>query len=120
MGIFVAKGFKVAADPSVTDLFSPIGWWDASDSSTITESSGAVSNWANKGTGGSTYDLTQATGTRQPLTGSNTQNGKNLLTFDGANDQMFVSSQIATVTHIFVASRWSASGASATARRCCG
>jgi len=114
MGIFVAKGFKVAAEPSVTDLFSPIGWWDASDSSTITESSGAVSNWANKGTGGSTYDLTQATGTRQPLTGSNTQNGKNLLTFDGANDQMFVSSQIATVTHIFVASRWSASGASST------
>jgi len=114
MGIFVAKGFKVAADPSVTDLFSPIGWWDASDSSTITESSGAVSNWANKGTGGSTYDLTQATGTRQPLTGSNTQNGINLLTFDGANDQMFVSSQIATVTHIFVASRWSASGASST------
>jgi hypothetical protein len=114
MGIFVAKGFKVAADPSVTDLFSPIGWWDASDSSTITESSGAVSNWANKGTGGSTYDLTQATGTRQPLTGSNTQNAKNLLTFDGANDQMFVSSQIATVTHIFVASRWSASGASST------
>jgi hypothetical protein len=114
MGIFVAKGFKIIADPSVTDLFSPIGWWDASDSSTITESSGAVSNWANKGTGGSTYDLTQATGTRQPLTGSNTQNGKNLLTFDGANDQMFVSSQIATVTHIFVASRWSASGASST------
>jgi len=114
MGIFVAKGFKVGADPSVTDLFSPIGWWDASDSSTITESSGAVSNWANKGTGGSTYDLTQATGTRQPLTGSNTQNAKNLLTFDGANDQMFVSSQIATVTHIFVASRWSASGASST------
>jgi hypothetical protein len=114
MGIFVAKGFEVAADPSVTDLFSPIGWWDASDSSTITESSGAVSNWANKGTGGSTYDLTQATGTRQPLTGSNTQNGINLLTFDGANDQMFVSSQIATVTHIFVASRWSASGASST------
>lgn len=58
-------------------------WLDASDLTTITESSGAVSEWRDKS--GNGYAFTQATSTSQPTTGSTTQNGLNVLSFDGTN-----------------------------------
>ena len=58
---------------------SPTLWLDASDESTITESGGAVSQWDDKS--GNGYDLTQATAAAQPVTGSRTVNGKNVLDF---------------------------------------
>lgn len=68
--------------------FSPLDltpqlWLDASDASTITSSSGNVSQWDDKS--GNGYHVTQATGTAQPKTGTITQNGLNVLDFDGTN-----------------------------------
>ena len=54
-------------------------WWDASDNTTITESSGSVSQWDNKGL--STATATQGTGANQPSTGTRTINGLNVLNF---------------------------------------
>lgn len=53
-------------------------WLDASDLSTITEASGSVSQWDNKGTLG---NFTQGTGALQPTTGATTQNGLNVIDF---------------------------------------
>jgi len=67
-------------------LYRPELWLDASDLSTITESSGSVSSWADKS--GYGRNATQATGANQPTTGSVTINGLNVLSFDGATDTM--------------------------------
>lgn len=65
------------------------GWWDASDTGSITSSSGAVSQWDDRS--GHGKHLVQATGTNQPTTGSATQNGLNALSFD-TNDFFSVTS----------------------------
>lgn len=56
-------------------------WYDAADASTITESGGNVSQWDDKS--GNNYHATQGTGGIQPETGVHTQNGRNVLLFDG-------------------------------------
>jgi hypothetical protein len=58
-------------------------WLDASDSRTITESSGAVSQWNDKS--GNSNNLTQGTESAKPTTNATTQNGKNVLDFDGGD-----------------------------------
>jgi hypothetical protein len=68
-----------------TDEFSPADlspqlWLDASDASTITESSGSVSQWDNKG---SLSNFAQATSAKQPTTGNSTLNGLNVIESDG-------------------------------------
>lgn len=60
---------------------TPVVWFDASDSTTITESGGAVSQWDDKS--GNGINLTQATAANQPTTGTRTQNGLNVLDFNG-------------------------------------
>lgn len=54
-------------------------WLDASDSTTITESSNAVSNWADKSGNGN--DLAQATGADQPTYTTNSLNGLAVVKF---------------------------------------
>ncbi len=54
-------------------------WLDASDASTITQTSNNVSQWADKS--GNANHAVQATGANQPVTGSGTINGLNTLTF---------------------------------------
>jgi len=67
--------------------FSPLDvsglqlWLDASDETTITESSGSVSQWDDKSGNGN--HVTQGTAASQPSTGVNTKNGRNVLTFAG-------------------------------------
>lgn len=56
---------------------SPVLWLDASDESTITESSGSVSQWDDKS--GNGYHATQGVGASQPTTGATTVNGLNVL-----------------------------------------
>jgi len=70
----VGAGFQPGDDTSL------IGWWDADDDTTITESGGAVSSWANKAGGD---PLLQTLGARQPETGTRALNGRNVLDFDG-------------------------------------
>jgi len=56
---------------------------DASDTSSISESSGSVSTWLDKS--GNGFHATQGTGSLQPTTNSSTQNGLNVLDFDGGD-----------------------------------
>jgi hypothetical protein len=68
-------------------LTGVVGWWDASDLSTITDAgAGAVSAWADKSGLGRTFS--QASAGSRPLTGTRTQKGLNVLDFDGSNDYM--------------------------------
>jgi hypothetical protein len=60
-------------------------WLDASDTGTISQSGGAVSQWTDKSV--NAYAFTQATAAYKPTTGANTQNGKNVLTY-ATNDTL--------------------------------
>lgn len=71
--------FQSGIEPPAFLTSAPI-WLDASDLSTITESSGSVSQWDNKGT---SDNFVQPTGSLQPTTGTQTLNGLNVLDFDG-------------------------------------
>jgi hypothetical protein len=62
---------------------------DSSDLSTITESSGAVSQWTDKSANG--HAFTQSTGAAQPITGTRTVNGRNAIDFEG-NDVLLKNS----------------------------
>ena len=77
-----------------TDISGCISWFDADDSSTITISTG-VSNWADKsGNQGNspsyfdTGDFTQASTSSQPVVTSAGLNGRDVITFDGADDSL--------------------------------
>lgn len=72
------------------NIATVVGWYDASDTATITETGGAVSQWDDKS--GNGLNLSQGEGTRQPLTGTVSMNGVNALKFDGSNDRMATSS----------------------------
>ena len=72
-------------------------WLDASDTSSITASSGSVSQWNDKS--GNASNFTQATGANQPTTGTRTINGKNVIDFDGTNDFLECSSSTASVSY---------------------
>lgn len=61
-------------------------WLDAADTSTITSSSGAVSQWNDKS--GLGRNFSQSTSASQPTTGSVTQNGLNVIDFDGSADYL--------------------------------
>ena len=75
---FASVGAEAFSDFSPAMLFPDI-WLDASDASTITASSGSVSQWDNKGTGS---NFVQATSADQPITGVTTLNGLNVIDFD--------------------------------------
>lgn len=72
-------------------------WLDAADAATITASSGLVSQWSDKS---ANANHVTASGTARPTTGANTQNGRNVLTFDGSSDVLVsgASIQDATIT----------------------
>jgi len=70
-------------------------WLDAFDASTITQLAGLVSQWDDKSSSGN--HAIQGVGSDQPITGSDTINGKNVITFDGVSDFMTVDSMLATL-----------------------
>lgn len=71
---------------SPTDITGLELWLDAADASTITETGGAVSQWDDKS--GQDNHFTQSTGSIQPVTGTDTINGRNALDFLGHHMQM--------------------------------
>lgn len=71
-----------------TDLPGLVAAWDFSDMDLITESGGLVSQV--DGAYGTGYALTQGTGTKQPTTGTRTQNGLNVLDWNGGDDLLEV------------------------------
>lgn len=61
-------------------------WLDASDTSTITESSNAVSAWTDKSA--NAYVFQQTSATSKPTTNTRTINSLNVIDFDGTNDHL--------------------------------
>ena len=80
-------------------------WLDASDTSTITQSGGAVSQWTDKSVNG--YTFTQATAGNKPTTGTRTQNGLNVLDLDGG-DLLTSSAAASTWTFLSNNTQWTA------------
>ena len=78
-------------------------WHDAADTSTITESGGSVSLWADKSGNGN--DLAQGTAARQPTSGAASWNSRNVLSFDGGDTIGIDNADINTQGTIFVAFR---------------
>ena len=68
---------------SPLDIANLKAWYDASDTATITVSGTAVSQWNDKS--GNAYNLTQSTTNFKPQSGTRTQNGKNMLDYDGGD-----------------------------------
>lgn len=64
-------------------------WLDAADVATITESSGAVSQWDDKS--GNGFHATQSTGSAQPTTNATSLAGKNVIDFT-TDDYMSIAS----------------------------
>lgn len=62
---------------------SLLGWWDAEDASTITQSGGIVSAWNDKV---ASYSLTQATGSSRPTYSASSFNSRPAVSFDGVDD----------------------------------
>jgi hypothetical protein len=98
-------------EPGFSPLeLSPELWLDASDTSTITESSGSVSEWRDRS--GNARHFAQGTGINQPTTGSATLNALNVITFDGSDDYLVRTTATAigrNVTGIttYTLARWS-------------
>ena len=65
-----------------SDDIGLLAWHDASDAATITGVTN-VTAWADKVSGGA--DLVQSTASAQPITGARSQNGLNVLDFDGSD-----------------------------------
>lgn len=80
--------FGAIAAWTPASLPSLIGWWDMADAATITSSGSPAkaSQLADKS--GAARHLVQATGTKQPTTGTRTINGQNVFLFDGSDDNM--------------------------------
>ncbi len=69
-----------------TSLPDLAAWYDAADTSSIVQSGGSVSQWNDKSS--NSRHATQGTGANQPVTGTRTINGRNVLDFDGSNDSL--------------------------------
>lgn len=83
-----------------------VGWWDASNASTLTYNGSTISQWNDlSGAGVSGRNFVQSTAANQP--GTTTVNGRNALTFNGTNSWMRQSalSSYANGTTIAVFSR---------------
>lgn len=68
---------------SPADVGNLWAWFDASNAASITESSGAVSQWNDLS--GNGRHVTQSTGGNKPTTNSRSINGLNVLDFDGGD-----------------------------------
>lgn len=79
------SGSNSADSPDVYAIFAR-AWWDASDLSTISHVAGSVSSWADKS--GNGFSAAQAISAEQPITGTATLNGLNVIDFDGSNDSL--------------------------------
>ena len=74
-------------------------WLDASDSSSVTHSSNAVSQWSDKS--GNGIHATQSTASRKPTFNSTGTNGKSVIDFDGSSDFLDASGLSMTQSYTF-------------------
>ena len=80
LGIVASQQAAVA--PQYPDGKASV-WYDAADTSSISVSGTAVTQWNDKGSKG--LNLTQGTAGNRPTSGVTTLNGKNVITFDGGD-----------------------------------
>lgn len=78
-----SNALTIFTPASVAGGVANVVWHDMADTSTITQVAGAVSLINDKFGNGVNYNSTQATGVNQPITGTRTLNGRNVLDFDG-------------------------------------
>ena len=90
---FIEFPVAVFSPADISDLYA---WYDASDSSTITESSNRVSAWENK-EGTTARDINQGTGGSQPLLISGSKNSLDTIDFVG-DRYMITDSALTTIT----------------------
>jgi hypothetical protein len=81
---------------------SPLAWYDASETNTITQSAGVVSQWNDKS--GRSNHLAQSTDANRPVTTNGQINGFTAITFDGVNDTLRTATNPfgATISNAFV------------------
>ncbi len=86
-------------------------WFDFADQATITSSANNVSSVRDKA--GTIYSLSQGTTANQPRTGTRSQNGLNVLDFDGSNDfmQFNLNTAVSQPFTIFVVGQYDTSAA---------
>jgi hypothetical protein len=77
---YLEAKWGLALSPSLAGI---VAWYDASRPTTITASSGSVSQWNDLSPLG--RNVVQPTGANQPVTGTRTLNSKNVLDFGGSN-----------------------------------
>jgi len=75
-------------------------WYDAADSGTIIQSSGAVSSWLDKS--GNNKHANQTTEANKPATNTVTIGGLNTIEFDGVNDYLTLSSVYSLVNDMTI------------------
>ncbi len=91
--VSATPALNTGADRSVTfnpspwtpAVINPASWYDATDTATILQTSGAVSEWRSKI---GTSHMLQAATIKQPITGTNQINGLNAISFDGTDDAL--------------------------------
>jgi hypothetical protein len=82
IGNIVAGTFSVGFTPfSPSSIAGLKGWYDASDTASISLSGSNVTQWNDKS--GNGYHVTQGTAARRPVSGTTTLNSKNVIVFDG-------------------------------------
>lgn len=83
----IFNSYKPLVITSPSQLSGLSLWYDMADTASITSAANLVSQINDKATLGP-YHATQGVGASQPLTNTNTINGKNVLTFDGVDDSL--------------------------------
>jgi hypothetical protein len=112
--LYTTDAGPVTAVAAPTDISGCVGWWDASDAASITQSGGLVSQWNDKSGQG---NHATASGTRQPAFVSNALNGKSVIAFDGADDLMEAAiSSAYTAATVFAVLRPDAAGGGSLGR----
>jgi hypothetical protein len=92
----IASSKKSAFNP--TSIAGCQLWLDAADTATISLSGSAVTQWNDKS--GNSRNFAQGTAGNRPLSGTRTQNGKNVIDFDGTDDRLVSSSASSTWTFL--------------------
>jgi len=77
----IVASARVAPPWMPTAIPGCVAWFDASHAASIIASAGAVSQWSDRS--GLGNHVTQATAAKKPTTGLVTQNGRNVISFDG-------------------------------------
>jgi hypothetical protein len=99
--LYTTDAGPVTAVAAPTDISGCVGWYDASDAASITQSGGLVSQWNDKS--GNNRHATASGGARPTLTAGGL-NGRSVVTFDGTDDQMLISSGFLQVPNVTILS----------------